>query len=128
MKITLPIHQEIVYKKKNKKNKRFLVGLNRYRNAYHHESNNIKKQYHQMVKDKVWKKKFNERIYLKYEIYIKNRRTDYHNIRSIIEKFFLDWLVVNGNIKDDWYDYVWGDESEVFIDKDNPRIEIEIYS
>ena len=124
MKFILPLYIELWKIKK----KKILVWLNWYRNAHYFEVNKVKKIYHQIVKEKAGNIKIEERIYLIYKVYIKNKRTDYHNIRSIIEKFFLDWLVENLNIKDDSFDYVGGDECEVFIDKENPRIEIEIFT
>ena len=124
MKIILPIYYTI--EKKTKKSKTILVALNWYRNAHFIESNNVKHYYHQLIAKEVWSIKFNK-IKLKYKVFIKRSWTDYHNIRSILEKFFLDWLVENWNIIDDNENYVlWDLWCEVFKDKDNPRIEIEI--
>ena len=124
MKITLPIYYTIKYK--TKENKNILVWLNNYRNWHYQLSNKIKHYYHQLIANCVWNVKFNK-IKLKYKVFIKRSWTDYHNVRSIIEKFFLDWLVENWNIVDDNENYVlWDLWCEVFKDKDNPRIEIEI--
>ena len=120
-KITLPIYYTIKYK--TKKDKQILVWLNFYRNAHYMLSNKIKKHYHQLVAEQVKNTKYTQ-ITLKYKVFIKRKNTDYHNIRSIVEKFFLDALVENWNIKDDSFDYVKGDECEVFLDKEDPRIEI----
>ena len=124
MRITLPIYY--IIEKKTKKSKTILVALNWYRNAHFIESNNVKHYYHQLIANCVWNVKFNK-IKLKYKVFIKRSWTDYHNVRSIIEKFFLDWLVENWNIVDDNENYVlWDLWCEVFKDKDKPRIEIEI--
>lgn len=123
IKITLPIYYEIQYK--TKKNKKILVWLNWYRNAFHILSNQVKKYYHNLVKEQI-KIKINKIKEVKYTVYIKRKNTDFHNIRSIIEKFFLDWLVVNWIIADDSFDYIQKTSSEAFIDKQNPRIEITI--
>ena len=120
-KIILPIYYEVEYK--TKKNKTVLVWLNWYRNVHHFLSNKVKKHYHELVKDQVKNKKFGK-IKCEYKIYIKRKNTDYHNIRSVVEKFFLDWLVSNWNIIDDSFDYMKWDKCEVFIDKENPRMEI----
>ena len=121
MKITLPIYYDIVYK--TKKNKTILMSLNWFRNAHYFEINKIKHFYHQLTKEQVGDKKFNK-IKLSYKVFIKRKNTDYMNIRSIIEKFFLDGLVENWNLLDDKFEFVKGDSCEVFIDKDNPRMEI----
>lgn len=124
MKITLPIYYTI--EKKTKKSKTILVALNWYRNAHFQISDKVKKHYHYLTAKEVWDIKFNK-IKLKYKVFIKRSWTDYHNVRSILEKFFLDWLVENWNIVDDNENYVlWDLWCEVYKDKDNPRIEIEI--
>ena len=121
MKIILPIYYTI--KKKTKKDQTILVGLNFYRNAHYLISNKIKHYYHNLIAEQV-KETIRTPIKLHYEVYIKRRNTDYWNIRSILEKFVLDWLVENWIIPDDSFDYVKGDTTEVFLDKKNPRIEI----
>lgn len=122
--ITLPIHYTQEFK--TKKSKTFLVGLNWYRNAHHRISNTVKHHYHELVAEQIKDKKFNK-IRLHYRVYVARNGTDGHNIRSVIEKFFLDGLVDHGSIADDnTQEYVMGDTTEYFIDKDFPRIEIEI--
>lgn len=123
MQITLPIHYTQTFK--TKKSKTFLVGMNWYRNAHYLISNKVKSDYHDMIYLMLKGKKF-ERIKLEYRVYVGRRNTDGHNIRAVIEKFFLDGLVEGGYIKDDSIDYVVGDSSSYFLDKENPRIEIDI--
>ncbi len=123
MKITLPIYY--VQKFKTKKDKQFLIGLNWYRNAHHRVSNTIKIHYHELTAKAVGNSKF-RRIRVRYEVYAGRNGTDGHNIRAVIEKFFMDGLVECGALPDDDISHVIGDESHYFIDKENPRIEIEI--
>jgi len=121
LKITVPIYYVKV--RKRKKNKNILVGLNWYRNAHYIESNEVKSHYHYLIAEQCGKEKF-DKITLHYIVYLKNRRTDGQNIRSIIEKFVLDGLVKAGVIKDDSVDYISYDSTEYHIDKNNPRVEI----
>lgn len=121
--VTLPIHYTQTYK--TKKSKTFLVGMNWYRNAHYLVSNKVKSAYHCMVYKQLNGLTFNK-IKLEYRVYVGRRNTDGHNIRAVIEKFFLDGLVEGGHIKDDSIDYVVGDTSYYFLDKENPRIEITI--
>jgi hypothetical protein len=124
MKVTVPIYYTIEYK--TKKNKTVLVWMNFYRNCHFMLSNKIKSSYHELIRNQIWDMRF-EKIRTKYKVFMKTKRSDYHNIRSVIEKFFLDWLVENWNLKNDTMDYMlWDLWCEVFIDKDNPRMEIEI--
>lgn len=121
--IILPIHYTQDFK--TKKPKTILVGMNWYRNAHYLVSNKVKHHYHELVSNQLTSCSFNK-IRLEYRVYVGRRNTDGHNIRAVIEKFFLDALVTYSHIKDDSIDYVIGDTSEYFLDKDQPRIEITI--
>ena len=120
-KITLPIYYDQEFK--TKPSKRFLVGMNWYRNAHYLLSNKVKDHYHDLVKEAIQDIKF-EKVSLEYTVYVSRKNTDGHNIRSVIEKFFLDGLVSAGALPDDSIDYVVGDSSKYLLDKDNPRVEI----
>lgn len=120
-KIVLPIHYTQTFR--TKKDKTFLVGMNWYRNAHFLVTNKVKSDYHNMVAKQLKSLTF-KKIRLEYRVYVSRKNTDGHNIRSVIEKFFLDGLVECGAIKDDSIDYVVGDTSLYFLDKENPRIEI----
>lgn len=121
--LTLPIYynQKFV----TKKDKKILVGMNWYRVAHFLVSNKVKIHYHELVRDLLKGQKF-RRILINYHVFVQRRNTDGHNIRAVIEKFFLDGLVEAGVIEDDSIDYVVGDTSSYSLDKDNPRIEITI--
>lgn len=121
--VTLPIYYDFTYA--TKKSKRILVGFNWYRNAHHRVSNSVKIHYHKLTERVVGDAKF-KRIKLVYNVYAGRNGTDGHNIRAVIEKFFMDGLVNCGAIEDDDISHVIGDESHYYIDKNNPRIEIEI--
>jgi hypothetical protein len=119
--ITLPIYYTI--KRKTKKDKIILVGMNWYRNAHFQESNKVKEYYHKLVSEQVGTQKFNK-IFIEYKVYLKRKGTDGQNIRAVIEKFFLDGLVECGAIKDDTIEYVLGDSSTYLLDKSNPSVDI----
>lgn len=121
--VILPIYYSLDFK--TKPSKVFLVGLNWYRNAHYLLNNKVKHKYHELTKQLIGNNKF-DKIRLHYKVFAKRNGTDGHNIRSIIEKYFLDGLVSCGAIEDDSIQFVLGDSSEYFIDPDNPRIEITI--
>ncbi len=123
MELTLPIYYDFTFK--TKKPKRILVGLNWYRNAHHRVSNMVKIHYHELVKRRIGNNKFSK-IRLVYRVYAGRNGTDGHNIRAVIEKFFMDGMVECGAIQDDDISHVIGDSSEYHIDSSNPRIEITI--
>lgn len=57
--------------------------------------------------------------------YEPNRRRDIDNVTFAV-KFILDALVADGILKDDSQKYVSSIEHKVVVDKDNPRIVVEI--
>lgn len=71
------------------------------------------------------KKKFTKPIYLIYTFYCKDKRKDKDNI-DIAKKFIQDALVEEGIIKNDGWNDIEGWAVNFFIDKNNPRIEVEI--
>ena len=121
MKIELPIYYNIDY------DKEILVGMNWYRNAHYRVSNEVKHYYHELIVAELPRAKtLMGTVHINYSIYVKNSKTDGPNVRSVIEKFFLDALKIAGHIKDDNVTVVVSDTSAYYIDKDNPRAEIEI--
>lgn len=123
MKIVLPIYYTQEYK--TKADKSFLVGLNWYRNAHYMISNKVKHWYHEEVAKQITRERF-DKVRVHYDVYAARNGTDGPNIRSILEKFVLDGLVVAGVLPDDKIGILLGDSSDYYIDGENPRIEITI--
>lgn len=57
--------------------------------------------------------------------YMENQRKDPDNV-CFAKKFILDALVRNGILENDNYSHVKGFTDEFYIDKENPRIEVDI--
>jgi Holliday junction resolvase RusA-like endonuclease len=64
-------------------------------------------------------------VRLKFSWYEKNKKRDLDNI-AFAKKFILDALVSSQTIKSDNWSGVVGFTDEFYVDKDNPRIEVEI--
>lgn len=124
IKLTFPIYYTQDFK--TKPSKTFLVGLNWYRNAHHMLSNKVKAHYHELVAKQIGDTKLTHGIKLHYKVYAQRNGTDGHNIRAVMEKFICDGLVQCGALEDDSIEFLKGDSSEYFINKENPRIEVEI--
>jgi len=69
--------------------------------------------------------KYTGRVRLDFRWYEPNRKRDLDNI-CFAKKFILDALVSNGVIESDGWRGVEGFTDKFFIDKDRPRIEIDI--
>lgn len=120
----LPLEVQVSAKKK------FILNLNNYRNTHFHVLNKSKVVYTEQVKSILASISNNryDKIALSYTLYPKDRRRkDVSNICSIVDKYFSDALVEMGIIPDDDYEHVIGVQY-LFgsIDKDNPRVEVEI--
>lgn len=68
---------------------------------------------------------FDAPVRLKFRWFEPNRRRDLDNV-AFAKKFILDALVKNGVLPDDGPKYVIGFTDEFFIDKDHPRVEVDI--
>ena len=122
MKIDLPL--EVYYTK----NKKFILNLNNYRNAYYRTLASAKKIYADNLVDRISHPKYEEPVVLTYTYYAKSkRRLDVSNPCSIIDKFTCDALVKAGVLEDDSSKQI---KKVVYkyggIEKENPRCELVI--
>ena len=69
--------------------------------------------------------KFKTPVQIIYRWYEKNKRRDKDNI-AFAKKFINDALVECGTLQGDGWQYVVGFVDEFYIDKENPRVEVEI--
>lgn len=120
MEIILPI-----YIKLKKSKKEIFVGLNWYRNVNFYTSNDVKKQYHEIVYEQLRgvKQPFEKQIRVKYRLFYKRKDCDLMNVVSVLDKFLLDALVKAGMIKDDNVNkYVECHAEIAGKDSKNPRL------
>lgn len=110
------------------KRKMLRLNLNEYRNTHYRILNNAKINYKEYMKEQIQKAKKMDRALFVYTVYPGSRRSfDIGNICCIHEKFFEDAFVELGKMEDDNANflpivvYLYGG-----IDKDNPRVDIEV--
>lgn len=77
------------------------------------------------IKEQIPNVHYENTVELKFRWYEPNKKRDLDNI-CFAKKFILDALVSNGTIKADGWKGVIGFTDEFFVDKENPRIEVEI--
>lgn len=65
-------------------------------------------------------------VYLRYHYFEPNQRRDLDNISGFFHKVFQDALVSCGILENDNWKCVKGFSDQFYIDKENPRIEVEI--
>lgn len=120
--ITLPLRV------RRSKNKWFSLNLNQYRNAHYQVLNKTKIEFTKNIKEQLEGLPTFEKCTFKYTLYPPNKRLcDVANICSVVDKYFSDAFVEAGKMEDDNYLFLPSVTYEIGeIDKDNPRVEVEI--
>ena len=110
-----------------------LPGLNEYINAsrsHAQEGGRFKKRSQELVCWYVLKclgrRTIERPVFLKFTWYEQDKRRDLDNISSFGRKIIQDALVTSGVLHDDGWGYVVGYSDKFKVDKDNPRIEVQI--
>ena len=110
-----------------RKIKRYHLNLNQYRNWHFQVSNKLKVTYKEIISPQLVDLSF-KKIELKFTLYKSSKRkVDRSNVLTVHEKFFCDALVETGCIEDDNDEFL--EATHYYsggIDKENPRVEIEI--
>jgi len=130
-KLTLPL--SVIYNTtKAGKEYKFLINLNDYRakGTKFFILNKAKQVFHELVGKQIEElPTLTPPIRCNYTVFRKDRRDyDVNNVCSIADKFFMDALVERGKIPDDNQRYYlgFGETNHGGVDKENPRIEVEI--
>ena len=110
--------------------RQFILNLNQFRNTHYRTLNNAKIDYKNKMESVIDKitYPYTNKIVTLYKVYQgSNRRFDIGNVCCIHQKFFEDALVELGKLPDDNSEYIpmviYMDGE---VDKDNPRVEIEL--
>lgn len=72
------------------------------------------------------RKRVNGRVMIKYTFYEPNRKRDMDNVSAFAHKVIQDALVELGTIENDGWKHIAGMHDLYFVDKKNPRIEVEL--
>lgn len=106
----------------------FILNLNQYRNTHYRVLNNCKINYKEHMTSQIKKSNKFNKVLCVYKVYAPNKRAfDLGNVCTVHEKFFEDAFVELGKLPDDNIEYI---PLVIYmgcgIDKDNPRVEIEV--
>lgn len=108
--------------------KHFILNLNQYRNTHYRVLNTCKINYKKYMERQIKKAPKFKKVLCLYKVFFGSKRCwDVGNVCSVHEKFFEDALVELGKLPDDNNEYI---PLVIYlgcgIDKDNPRVEIEV--
>ena len=125
IKISVPIY---VITAKSGKGKKYWLNLNNYPKWHYRTYNAIKDNFRELMSEKLAGLKLKTPIKISFTLYrATNHKGDRANILAVVEKFFCDSLEYYGCIPDDSDRYI--KETHYYggtVDKDNPRVDIEI--
>lgn len=79
------------------------------------------------IRNQFKNKKISGKVHLNFGWYEKNKKRDLDNI-AFAHKFILDALVKSRTIENDGWANIAGFTDSFYIDKENPRVEVEILS
>lgn len=126
IKLILPLYIEIP--RKTKKDKKWILNMNNYRNTHYRVCNEAKIAYSKLIAELVDEVYKFEKCKLEFKYFHKNKgRVDKSNPCSVIEKFACDALTELGFWDDDDSSripetlYLWGG-----VSPENPRCELTI--
>jgi Holliday junction resolvase RusA-like endonuclease len=69
--------------------------------------------------------RYEKKVFIEYRWYEADKKRDPDNV-AFAKKFILDSLVKKGVLKNDGWANIAGYKDEFYIDKDNPRIEVDV--
>lgn len=108
--------------------KYFILNLNQYRNTHYRVLNNCKINYKEAMRKQITASPKFKKVVCLYKVYAATKRSfDLGNVCSVHEKFFEDAFVELGKLEDDNIEFI---PLVIYmgcgIDKENPRVEIEV--
>ena len=109
--------------------RQFILNLNGYRNTHYRTLNSCKVNYKEHMREQILKASRYTKVICVYTVYNKSRhRFDLGNVCSIHQKFFEDAFVELGRLEDDTVEFI---PLVIYkkgrLDKDNPRVEIDVF-
>lgn len=128
IKIDCPVY--IIVPRKTKKDRKYSLNLNQYRNWKFMVSNMLKDTFSEGMRRVLSDVKLKDELYITYKYYKgSNRRSDKNNVISIVDKFFCDSLVKYDIIPDDNDNIIISTHNhQTEIDKLNPRVEARLFN
>lgn len=80
----------------------------------------------QAILEQFGRLRINKPVVVRYRWYEPNKRRDLDNISSFGRKVIQDALVQTKILQDDGWNYITGFQDAFYVDKEHPRIEVEI--
>lgn len=85
----------------------------------------MKRKAQKLIESQLPRIRLQTPIYIEYAFFCPNAKKDLDNISGFFHKVFQDAMVERGLIPDDGWRHIKGYSDRFFIDRGNPRVEIE---
>lgn len=106
---TIVVPTEVILPRKTKKDKKFILNLNNYRNGHFRILNESKQKFEKKMDELNPNGISTPNIpfpwFFEYQFYLR-QRSDIANVGAIVDKYMSDYLVNIGVLPDDYSDYV----------------------
>lgn len=102
------------------------IKANRTQHGKWNQGNAMKQRDQGIIMTQLPKRRIKPPVWISYTYYCPNRKKDLDNISGYFHKVFQDALVARGIIPNDNWSCVKGFEDHFFVDRNNPRIEVEV--
>ena len=101
------------------------IDANRRRSGNWSAGNKVKQADQNLIRHYLPKTRM-KKVWITYRFYEPNKKRDKDNVCSYFMKVFQDALVQSGIIANDGWECIAGFDCRFFVDRKNPRIEVEI--
>ena len=102
------------------------IKANRQKRGKWNAGNEMKQHYQRAIAVQLPRWRTTKPVWIVYKYYCPNRKKDLDNISGFFHKVFQDALVERKVIPNDNWTYIKGFSDEFFLDRGNPRIEVEV--
>ena len=102
------------------------IKANRQKRGKWNAGNEMKQHYQRAIAVQLPRWRTTKPVWIVYRYYCPNRKKDLDNISGFFHKVFQDALVERKVIPNDNWTYIKGFSDEFFLDRGNPRIEVEV--
>ncbi len=103
------------------------IDANRRTQGKWNAGNSMKQNDQKIIMYSLPRVQFSGKVFLHYHFFEPNTRRDKDNISGYFHKVFQDAMVAKGIIPNDGWKYIEGMADSFYVDRNRPRVEVEIY-
>ena len=102
------------------------IDANRIGKGRWNKGNSMKQKDQHFIEAQLPRWRTEKPVTINYRYFCPNKKRDLDNISGYFHKVFKDAMVCRGMIPNDNWQYITGFSDEFYVDKGNPRVEVEV--